>query len=1007
MHRTALRLAVFVIMLVAPPRDSYAQGGPDVINMFGAIMRAAMVDHARTEWARLPHNELSCMDQALQKQGYSIDALVQRGIPPTDPRVSNIHIGCQTSTAPNTSLGNENTQNVHDLSNKPTFDCGKARTATAHVLCLDRAGAKADWDLSSAYWARSSTLAEDNRPGFDRAQEDWLESLYPTCRLMPQQTFFLPAQRQCVLAAYRNRTANYRSQLTGDALVESTLSPEEHVKVQELLISLGLLNGQADGEFGPLTRAAIRKWQAQSASSETGFLTEHQRRRLLDDNPTDVSAKASTGTICRTADPTGTPLNIRSAPDGKVARAIENGVQVRIVQTRQGADGHPWSLIERAGESRALGWAFRKYIDCSSSNNNARDNGPNSTTAKDTPQLKDARTFLEDAKKFIAEQQNVPEISEIAHQAASLQVALNNSDEAAAVVAVRKLRDLLTPIVGFAEFEQQQQAARKRMAARQLAEASNEAKTGVHFLDGFMKDHLGVPETTSLLALREKLSGALNESSIERLTAANNALASYIRSSGLEDDYKNAAKPEAPKPDVKKAEHPKTLGERLGIGPKSEILVKGPADEIVLLYNISPTAPSVWKNVRGEIVFQNEAATLCFAQANPDVGVVRFVEHKLGDLGARKVTNAETPCDLSRVASSVDIIAYQRGELLKNHEGYLIKLAQLLEGDKFRKYVVVSDYESELQKRQAFSLKIESDIEANSREGFGVIEVASSSSIACVIPTTPPDRADGLKELIKRNTDVIAPRLTSEWRFEDTTTDLAFRGLQRRQCGYLAGDASELRLIMLALRKEDQLKYAFSAVWWSSKEVDQAAFDVHDSIMQNKRKKALVEQAKRAEEDLEKARKKDKAAQKNEIERRLREENGVRARGLVGQIREWVEQLAEKHKSNAARLFPAFANWLANRFDDKWETFNTKSDVADFGTAQWHGRALDAIVVRSVIQQKNRILGRYEDKCYLFGMINDVEFKMYRDPLAADCDDKDAVTKWKLGGDFKSKWNAD
>src|SRR5450759_2321980 len=50
---------------------------------------------------------------------------------------------------------------------------------------------------------------------------------------------------------------------------------------------------------------------------------------------------------------------------------------------------------------------------------------------------------------------------------------------------------------------------------------------------------------------------------------------------------------------------------------------------------------------------------------------------------------------------------------------------------------------------------------------------------------------------------------------------------------------------------------------------------------------------------------------------------------------------------------------------NQWETYNVSSDVADFGTVQWNSRPLDAIIVKSTIQQKNRILGKYEDHCYI------------------------------------------
>ena len=43
-------------------------------------------------------------------------------------------------------------------------------------------------------------------------------------------------------------------------------------------------------------------------------------------------------------------------------------------------------------------------------------------------------------------------------------------------------------------------------------------------------------------------------------------------------------------------------------------------------------------------------------------------------------------------------------------------------------------------------------------------------------------------------------------------------------------------------------------------------------------------------------------------------------------------------------------------------------------------------VVKTVIQQKNRILGQYKRDCFMFGLIDDVEFKMLIEPIAVECD---------------------
>ena len=137
------------------------------------------------------------------------------------------------------------------------------------------------------------------------------------------------------------------------------------------------------------------------------------------------------------------------------------------------------------------------------------------------------------------------------------------------------------------------------------------------------------------------------------------------------------------------------------------------------------------------------------------------------------------------------MIAFQRGGLLKQREDYIRTLVKLVEANTFRKYKVISGYSAD-EKLQTSSLQIEADVEKNARKGFGVIAVSDDLPATCIMDPTPRELDDGIKELLRRNQDLIAPKLTSDWQFVEGTTDLAFRGLQRRQCGYVAGDAADL-----------------------------------------------------------------------------------------------------------------------------------------------------------------------------------------------------------------------
>jgi hypothetical protein len=65
---------------------------------------------------------------------------------------------------------------------------------------------------------------------------------------------------------------------------------------------------------------------------------------------------------CVVADPTGTPLNIRTSPNGKIVGKVGNGERIRISdQTTE--NGKEWAYISNAA-SRPIGWVFRKFLAC-------------------------------------------------------------------------------------------------------------------------------------------------------------------------------------------------------------------------------------------------------------------------------------------------------------------------------------------------------------------------------------------------------------------------------------------------------------------------------------------------------------------------------------------------------------------------------------------------------------------------------------------------------------------
>lgn len=70
--------------------------------------------------------------------------------------------------------------------------------------------------------------------------------------------------------------------------------------------------------------------------------------------------------VCKVTDPTGTPLNIRDQPNGKVINKLRNEREVYITETTYDDRSRPWVYLEGyyKGEYRHWGWAIREFVSC-------------------------------------------------------------------------------------------------------------------------------------------------------------------------------------------------------------------------------------------------------------------------------------------------------------------------------------------------------------------------------------------------------------------------------------------------------------------------------------------------------------------------------------------------------------------------------------------------------------------------------------------------------------------
>jgi TPR repeat protein len=131
---SALRI-VFAVIIIAYSSVAGAQSASSVFQLFNGLVGTAITQAALSEWRKLRLEEIQCLDQRLQQDGQSIQAAIQQGIMPDDPRVAGARAACQTSVA---------------LTN-PSFDCARAARPDEQAICASAELSRLDQIANSGY----------------------------------------------------------------------------------------------------------------------------------------------------------------------------------------------------------------------------------------------------------------------------------------------------------------------------------------------------------------------------------------------------------------------------------------------------------------------------------------------------------------------------------------------------------------------------------------------------------------------------------------------------------------------------------------------------------------------------------------------------------------------------------------------------------------------------------------------------------------------------------------
>ena len=161
----------------------------------------------------------------------------------------------------------------------PSFECDAANVAkqpVAQIICYSDELARLDLSYVIAYQALRHTLNDQGRRELTAEANALILSVTEQCNIPKFGALGRTPTSQeiaCIKGRYELKQRTFLGRLSGDALEEAKLQPEEILTIQRTLQTKGFLPATAtiDGVFGPMTRTAISTWQQSAGLPDTGF----------------------------------------------------------------------------------------------------------------------------------------------------------------------------------------------------------------------------------------------------------------------------------------------------------------------------------------------------------------------------------------------------------------------------------------------------------------------------------------------------------------------------------------------------------------------------------------------------------------------------------------------------------------------------------------------------------------------------------------------------------------
>ncbi|KKB79391.1 hypothetical protein VW29_17675 [Devosia limi DSM 17137] len=533
--------------------------------------------------------------------------------------------------------------------------------------------------------------------------------------------------------------------------------------------------------------------------------------------------------------------------------------------------------------------------------------------------------------------------------------------------------------------------------ANAVADAREQAASLNAFLSSYIAANLASNDVLAVVDLQLILEDALASPASANLVRVFEEAQRQVGAHGLGNawlDHQAEVKARALAPSTPIA------GNGLAITVANAALLEGKSGDIIVLRNEAGTAPHLTRDLVGDLVVEGGAASACWPHpVAPDAMGLLLVRQQLVDLGLPQLQLGECAGDVMTVA---DLVILERGAFLVSPPSQARGLVTAFEDRQLTELLVVPEDSvaitaAELDRRAA---DLRQRIENRTARGFGILSLSKGQGLCPVVADMAPHA-----DLLAHRGREIAFYLQDARLNRAMTAESAFVSAQRGQCGALYAAAEVLADLGAALAR-DGIAFDVLPIWIEAEHVEAETARLVALSEQQLAEQVLADQRHAANAALDQAKRAAAAAEQRHRQSALRDQHREEATGAEKSLAESVRSLVATGRSDIVQLsFPHLFSKVRAVSNDRWEITQVNNSLVDFGTAQWQGRTVKAVLVKMTIERENAVLGIYATDCIVLGYLVDEEFRVTRDPVEADCSDAAAIPAWMGPRSFESLWN--